>query len=311
MSADPRFDDLVSAYFDGSLDPAGLEELNAGLSADPMKARRFVLLSRIHASLRELQSPAGELPTRRRRWAAAVPSAALAAAALLALVFMLFPSERLIGPTVGAPGAPETLLVTGRVDPALTPGDAAVRDRLVQLGFRVIPAKEDAVTPELARSRALVVISESVRSDRIGGRLRAVPVPILNCEPHLNVALGLSREPDGPPPHFTKTYRFRIRILAPEHPLAAGLRDRVRVYHAPGTVGWGLPVESAVRVAVLDDDETQTALFACETSAPGPEQRFPARRVSFFLSDYTSDATLLTPEGWRLFDAAVSWLTGR
>jgi hypothetical protein len=129
-------------------------------------------------------------------------------------------------------------------------------------------------------------------------------VPILNCEPHLNFALGLSRDPGDASDHFAKTYRFRVRIVAPEHPLAAGLRGLVRVYRSEGTVGWGRPAEAAARVAVCDDDPNQAALFARETPGGG-------RRVSFFLSDREGEAALLTPEGWRLFDAAVRWVAGR
>lgn len=317
-----RFDELVSRYFDDALEPGEAAELNAMLAARPECARRFVTLSRIHGSLREVQDslvPAADsegevlkrwLAARPRRWVgSSVASAAMAAAALLALAFLLRPPEVLVGPTVGAQGAPEALFVVGKVDPSLAPGDLAVQDRLVRLGFRVTPVKEDVATAERARGKALVLISESTRSDLIGGRLRDVPVPILNCEPHLNYTLMLSRREGLPTEHFAKTRRFRIRILNPEHPLAAGLKDMARVYEPRGTVGWGLPAEAATLVAASDDNPEHIAIFAYEKGAEVRGERLAGRRVSFFLSDTTQDATLLTPDGWQLFDAAVRWLT--
>jgi hypothetical protein len=321
METEDRFDQLVSHYLDDGLDPESVDELNGLLASRPDCARRFVRLSRLHASMREIEGSllAGggsegkvlrmwTAPRRGRRQIISYASLATAAVALLALVFLLYTPEQLLGPTVGADGSPAVLLVAGRVDPVLTAGDLAVRDRLVALGFRVTPVKEDAATAELARGKALVVISESTRSDLIGGRLQRVPVPILNCEPHLNHTLGLSRGPGTSSDHFAKTNRFRVRILVPDHPLAGGLKDLVRVYESKGTVGWGLPADSAVRLAVCDDNADQTSIFAYESGAVVREEKLAARRVSFFLADHTQEAARMTPEGWKLFDAAVSWL---
>lgn len=102
MTTPPRFDELVSLYFDDALDAGGLEELNVLLSTRPDLATRLVHLGRIHGALRELEAgrAARELgPVRRRTWLAwAVPG--VAAAAFLALVGLLTrPAARLEGVT--------------------------------------------------------------------------------------------------------------------------------------------------------------------------------------------------------------------
>lgn len=132
MSADPRFDDLVSAYLDDALEPCGVSELNALRRSDPGCARRFVTLTHVHASLKELRSSTvaegepeaqmlkrGARPRGLLRPPASLVPLGMAAAFLVLVFFLLFPHERLMGPTVGARGAPEVLLVVGRVDPRL------------------------------------------------------------------------------------------------------------------------------------------------------------------------------------------------
>lgn len=306
MTARERFDDLASRYLDDALEPAELDEFGARLASDPTWARRFVALARLHATLRHLHAAGLAGRARARRISPA--SLGLAAALLLVLVLLLRPAPLAGGPSPAVPGGAEVLFVVGRPELDLTPGDRLVRDRLARLGFRVRVATEDRISEARPASARLVVVSESVRSDLVGADLASVPVPILNCEPNLSPALGLAGRPGAAGDHFAKTYRFRVRIVAPDHPLAAGLRGRVRIYERPGTVGWAPPAASAAVVAVSDDAPEQATIFACEAAARDPAGSPPARRAAFFLSDREHEATFLTPEGWTLFEAAVRWL---
>ena len=87
MTAQERFDGLVSNYFDEALDPEGMGELNSLLVSRPDYALRFVKLSRVHAALRERAGP--PVPRASRRGTLVVAVVAAAAAILLGLLFFL------------------------------------------------------------------------------------------------------------------------------------------------------------------------------------------------------------------------------
>jgi anti-sigma factor RsiW len=86
MTAQDRFDELVSDYLDGGLDDEGLTELSTLLVARAEYASRFVRLSRLHASLREVQAPELD-PAKPSRWLLSAIVAVILAAILVLLVF--------------------------------------------------------------------------------------------------------------------------------------------------------------------------------------------------------------------------------
>ena len=61
-------------------------------------------------------------------------------------------------------------------------------------------------------------------------------------------------------------------------------------------------------VASLPGQINQAAIFCYETGARMAALNAPARRVGFFLTE--TSASELTPEGWALFDAALTWALG-
>jgi hypothetical protein len=62
---------------------------------------------------------------------------------------------------------------------------------------------------------------------------------------------------------------------------------------------------AAVRVATVPGQMNQAAIFAYPQGAMMVATTAPAKRVGWFASD--SMAGMLTPDGLRLFDAAVAW----
>ena len=315
-----EFDDLVSLWLDDALPAERASELSRLLAERPELASRFVRLGRIHGGLRELETMELEAaascplpaPAPRPSLLSYIP-VGIAAAILLSIVAVLLLPEPVQGPTVGRAGDPEVLFVVGRAD-ALAPGDRAMRDRLVGLGFRVTPVKDSSAELSHAEGRALVVISESTVAAELGGKLGEARAPILNCEPNLNRGLRLTTRGAGPGEVFLRGRQRRIRIADPSHPLAAGLSGAVDVYFGrEGFVSWGTPDESLARVVARTEgrETPEPALFAYEAgrAAHGPD--LPARRLSFFVPANTSEADRLTPEGWALFDAAVRWLAPR
>lgn len=304
MTALERFDELVSNYLDEALDPEGMAELNSLLATRPDYAVRFVRLSRLHGGLREIEGP-GAVATRPPRRILLVASGAAAAAALLVLSFIAIRP-----PARPVPGG--VLLVVGKVDPLL-PGDQAVKERLEGRGHAVTPVLEAQADPALAKGRALVLISESTLSSEVGSRFTKLAVPLLNCEPNLNGSLRLSARPPVPRQSYSKHPQQRVRIVDSSHPLAAGLTGSVAVYgKGDSWMGWGEPDTSAVRIATLDGPDREACLFGYEAGSRVREETLPARRVFFFMPNPTQEATRMSAEGWRLFDAAVDWcLAGR
>lgn len=102
MTAQERFDELVSEYLDEALDDEGMTELSTLLATRAQYAARFVMLSRLHGGLRELQGPrpAPRDPPRRILWAVVI--AVLAAALLLVFLGLRHFSRR--GVDAQAPG---------------------------------------------------------------------------------------------------------------------------------------------------------------------------------------------------------------
>jgi hypothetical protein len=58
-------------------------------------------------------------------------------------------------------------------------------------------------------------------------------------------------------------------------------------------------------VATLEGSHSPATIFAFEQGDALVNTMAPARRVGLFLFD--SNAEILTPQGWSLFDAAVRW----
>ncbi len=302
-----EFDDLVSLYLDDALPPERIQEFNRMLADRPDLAARFVRLGRVHGGVRELE--AMSLPQASRAPILSWLSVGIAAALLLSLVVLLSIPEAIQGPTVGRTGDPEVLLVVGRAD-SLMPGDRAIRDRLVQMGYRVTPVKDSSADLSKVEGRSLVVISESTISSEVGGRLAEAKVPILNCEPNLNASLRIATRSAEPNEVFLRNKQRSIRIVDATHPLAGGLSGTISIYFGrEGFVTWGVPDEALARViARCDTKEAEPALFGYEPGKGARGGDLPARRISFFVPANTNEADRLTPEGWTLFDAAIRWL---
>jgi hypothetical protein len=214
-------------------------------------------------------------------------------------------AEDLTAPDLAPPAA---LLVVNDLD--LEPMDQQARQRLEALGFIVsLKLDSDAVAGD-ANDMALVVVSGSTHSTRIGGIFRDVPVPVICYDSWMFPLMGLTG-PRGDV-DFGQDYKrgprdARLAILG-THPLAAGLSGTITVTDEAIDLSWGRPFEEAALVAALVGDPTRIALFGYLRGArlqgglPAP-----ARRVGSF-AQYPNGHSL-TAEGLRLFDAAVLWAT--
>jgi hypothetical protein len=197
-------------------------------------------------------------------------------------------------------------------------GDKYLRAHLETQGYTVSIGGDNLPAGQLQMAAAeadLVIVSESVGSAMLQGKLKPVTTPILNYEAFIQDEMGLT--PPGPPgdpglpANFAlgvKAGETRIDIVMPAHPLAAGLTGTVTVYRMPRSITWGKVAATAEVIATLPGDRAGAATYVYRKGARLQDGSVAAGlRVGFFLEDddTTGTANLMTDEGLRLLDAAV------
>ncbi len=201
---------------------------------------------------------------------------------------------------------PYALLVVGST--TLNSGDSAARDRLVSAGYVPVVRTSSASTTADAGGKALVLISSTSTSTSVGTKYRTAATPALVWESLVFDDFGMTGTTSGTS-FGTQTGQTQVVITNAAHPLAAGLSGTVNVTSASATFSWGVPNANAAVVARPPTNGGRASIFAYERGASMPGLIAPGRRVGFFLQDTT--ASLLTPAGQSLFDAAVRWVTGQ
>jgi hypothetical protein len=200
-------------------------------------------------------------------------------------------------------------------------GDKFTRQRLETVLHHRVTLTDDtasaAMLQMLAQRADLVIVSESVSSAFLLGKLKPVTQPILNYEAFIQDEMGLTAPgpPGDPglPAQFAlgvKADETRIDIVNPNHPLAAGLMGTVAVYKMPKSITWGKVAASAEVVATLPGDRPGAAIYVYRKGTPLFDNTPAAGlRVTIFLEDddVTGTANLMTDDGLRLFDAAVKY----
>jgi glucose/arabinose dehydrogenase/PKD repeat protein len=191
-------------------------------------------------------------------------------------------------------------------DPAsLGAGDAAVKARLESIRYVVEVRAETAPVSEA--DGQLVVISSTVSAGAIGSRFRDVALPVVAWEASAFDDMGLTGPVSGSDFGEQKS-KTSLVIADPAHPLAGGLTGTRTVVSSAQTFKWGRPAASAVRAAHLGGDGTRPTVFGYEADAAMVAGTAAERRVGLFLHD--GSPSVLTADGWKLFEAAVNWADG-
>ena len=206
-------------------------------------------------------------------------------------------------------------------EPGQGTGDVFIRNHLEKvLGHQVILGIDADPSDELYVSAVgadLVIISESTTSHKMKDKLTTVITPIINYEAFLQdefgcTAPGPPTDP-GEPEGFAYGARNKdteIKIVKPEHPLAAGLNGNVKVYKEPRQVTWGKVGKGATVVATLSDKESAAVIYVYEQGSKLFDGTTAAgMRIGFFLEEenITGTSNFMTEEGLRLFNAAVKF----
>ena len=128
------------------------------------------------------------------------------------------------------------------------------------------------------------------------------------------------------PSHGVTVDQLYVVITNPNHPLAAGLSGRVQVYRVPREMNWGAHLAPGAQVVATLAPSLEAAGDAAANTATDysgaaviyyvPKGGALAEgataaglRIQYFVENENGPGTynLLTPEGFRLFDAAVNW----
>ena len=118
--------------------------------------------------------------------------------------------------------------------------------------------------------------------------------------------LGLTRSEGGQRANRARPITELV-IRDPSHPLAAGLTGTIPLSSWPGQPKSALRSPTGRIVASYPGAAADVGLiFAYERGSKLARSHAPARRVGLLLQP-ALDTLTLSDQGWRLFDAAVSW----
>ncbi len=203
--------------------------------------------------------------------------------------------------SAGAQSTPRLALVTRTIP--VPDADQAYVQHFSQRGWNVTLVDDDAVRANGQNAISgydLVVISSTVYPQRIQGRLRDAPEPIIVAEHQLFTAFGLATN-RGLTDSISK-----LDIARPNHPLAAGLNGTVSVASKAKPMNFGTAGQDAHVIATAQGSAEKAVIFAYEagdTLANGQRARGP--RVAFYMSQAYPRFT--NREGSALLEAAATW----
>ncbi len=219
----------------------------------------------------------------------------------------LSPVSNLASATPSSPASIPALFVVGNT--TLNAGDTAIRNRLNTLGYGVTSISGAASATTNVNGKAIVIISSTVTSADVNSKFKDVTVPVVVCESAIMDDMKMTAGVSGTD-YGTQTSQQTASMIAASstHPLAAGLTGAPQICTVAATLSWGKPASSAISVATVAGANSKICVYGYDTSSTMVGMTAPARRVGFFLEDAT--ASVLTTNGWLLFEAAVRWASG-
>jgi len=205
--------------------------------------------------------------------------------------------------------------------------DVTVKNRLeLDFGHKVTRMGHDAPGDELlkaANAADLVIITESTLSRTLGAKIVSTPTAVLSSEAFLQDEFlqvnPKGKDIEGRTAEDMKVADYgtlhdtqhSINIVNPKHPLAAGLSGKVRIYRLPGTMHWGKALAPGAEVvATLVDYPDAKSIYVIRRGAKLYDGTpAPGLRIQYFIENDNERGTinLMSPEGWRLWDAAVNY----
>ena len=128
------------------------------------------------------------------------------------------------------------------------------------------------------------------------------------------------------PSHGVTVDQLYVVITNPNHPLAAGLSGRVQAYRVPREMNWGAHLAPGAQVvatlapsleaagdaaanAATDYSGAAVIYYVPRGGALAEGATAAGLRIQYFVENENGPGTynLMTPEGFRIFDAAINW----
>ena len=217
------------------------------------------------------------------------------------------------GPGQGDPSE-SVLLLVGDVGTLNASEGLLVQHLADVLGMAVITLDDDAIDPNSVEVAPLIVVSKTVKSDKVAGRLKGAAGGIVFWEDNqqqLSMLATIDNDGSGGTAWHAANDRIEVLVDAPVD-LRAGLDGPVTLYTRPHEISYApagdLP-PSAIRIARFREGDDRHAIYAYERGqALADGSSAAGRRVYFGLFDDTF--RLLTEAGVLLFDAAIAWAIG-
>jgi hypothetical protein len=207
------------------------------------------------------------------------------------------------GKDTGAP-AQKVALVVATIP--LSNDDQAIARRLGERGLGVEPCADDEVASCDVSRVALVFISPSSLSTKVGTTFRTLGKPVIVSDAPLFDDMGMVQDDASADPnqHGNEDV-VSLDVDAKISALNAGLGGVVTIAPAPVSVNWASPPDSAIRAARVVGRPERVVLFGYLAGSMMSGLAAPARRVGLFLGE--DAAAKVTEAAWKLVDAAVAW----
>jgi hypothetical protein len=194
------------------------------------------------------------------------------------------------------------LMVVGNT--TLSAGDAWIKARLEGLGFTVVVKDALSSGSADANGKAGVYVTSTCMAADILAKFRDVTVPVM-----MGGNAGLYDDMQMTSTGNKGTFNGAAvqRNSSAGSALGAGFTGNVSVTTVSSAFGWGTASASGENVASQIGTSTNETIFAYATGATMVTMAAPARRVVFGFGD--TAMSHLRPEGERLFNAAIAWMS--
>jgi hypothetical protein len=201
----------------------------------------------------------------------------------------------------GSAGGGEALMVVGAVP--IIGSDVQIHDELVARGLAVTEVLDSSSTAAMAAGKKIVVLSYSIDSEQIGAKFADVDASVILMEHNLLGTMGMTSASG----HGYQDPAVTLSIVKADHPLAAGLTGDVTVIGVKGEMFWGMPSDSAIKIATIKGNAARVVLFGYEAGAMMVGRKAAGKRLQFFLGAHLVPTKYLNADGLKLLDAAIDW----
>jgi hypothetical protein len=152
-------------------------------------------------------------------------------------------------------------------------------------------------TPATVMGKSIFVVSSSVNRASVMPSIKDVAVPAIVSKDGVIEPFGLASATS------VNVMGTQIAIALPSDPLAAGLMGTVTATTKADRLIGSTVGANATKVATLVGMPAQAAIYYYNSGQMMAMGTAPAKRVGFFIHRDTD----LSPDGIKLFNAAVAW----